>query len=85
MPGHEQARADHGRTVGTTLGLAIDALKRDAPAALDLLRLLTFLAPEPVPMQVLTGYAAVLPPRLAKTAGSRRRLTGIIDTLQGLA
>jgi len=56
-------------------------LKRDGPAALDLLRLLAFLAREPVPMQVLTGHAAVLPPRLAKAAGSRRGLSGVVDTL----
>ena len=45
--------AGHREHVAATLGLALARLGRDAPAAAGLLRLLAFLAPEPVPLGLL--------------------------------
>jgi hypothetical protein len=45
--------AGHGEHAAATLGLALSRLERDAPAAAGLMRLLVFLAPEPVPLGLL--------------------------------
>jgi hypothetical protein len=56
------ARGDalgHPKHTAATLGLALSHLEGDAPAAAGLLRLLAFLAPEPVPLGLLlTGRSA---------------------------
>jgi hypothetical protein len=41
------------RSTAVTVGLAVSRLEAEAPAALGLLRLLAFLAPEPVPLALL--------------------------------
>jgi Tetratricopeptide repeat len=43
----------HPADVAATLGLALSQLARDAPAAAGLVRVLAFLAPEPVPLALL--------------------------------
>jgi hypothetical protein len=45
--------AGHPADVATTLGLALSRLETDDPAAVDLLRLLACLAPDPVPLALL--------------------------------
>ena len=45
--------AGHPPDVAATLGLALSRLAAEAPAAAGLLRLLAFLAPEPVPLALL--------------------------------
>ena len=45
--------AGHREHVAATLGLALSRLEADAPAAAGLVRLLAFLAPEPVPLGLL--------------------------------
>ena len=45
--------AGHREHTAATLGLALSRLEQDAPAAAGLLRLLAFLAPEPVPLGLL--------------------------------
>jgi Tetratricopeptide repeat len=54
--------AGHPADVAATLGLALSRLEGQAPAAAGLLRLLAFLAPEPVPLELLlaTGQATSL-------------------------
>jgi hypothetical protein len=47
--------AGHAGDVAATLGLAVSRLAGKAPAAAALLRLLAFLAPEPVPLPLLTS------------------------------
>ena len=53
--------AGHREHTAATLGLALSRLERDAPAAAGLLRLLAFLAPEPVPLDLLLAGQEVLP------------------------
>jgi hypothetical protein len=45
--------AGHREHVAATLGLALSRLGKDAPAAAGLMRLLAFLAPDPVPLGLL--------------------------------
>ena len=64
--------AGHPADVATTLGLALSRLEEQAPAAACLLRLLAFLAPEPVPLTLLLSDAQVageLAPGVAATVG----------------
>lgn len=55
--------AEHRLDVAATLSLALSRLTGDAPGAVALLRLLAFLAPEPVPLSLLLeqGQIADLP------------------------
>ena len=58
--------------VAATLGLALSRLAGEAPAAAGLVRLLAFLAPEPVPLAVLLagdGAAGRLSPEVAAAVG----------------
>lgn len=73
--------ADTGMAVETYLGLvgssvtapwtvAFDRLAHDDPAALDLLTLLAWTSPEPVPLTLVTDHPELLPVRLAELAGA---------------
>ena len=62
----------HPADVAATLGLAVSRLEAEAPAAAGLLRLLAFLAPEPVPLPLLLAEAQTageLAPDVAATVG----------------
>jgi hypothetical protein len=62
----------HPAHVAATLGLAVSRLGDEAPAAAGLLRLLAFLAPEPVPLALLLADARVageLAPAVAGAVG----------------
>ena len=61
--------AGHPLDVAATLGLALSRLERDAPAAAGLLRLLAFLAPEPVPLSALLAAGPAAGPAVAATVG----------------
>ena len=62
----------HPADVATTLGLALSRLAGEAPAAAGLVRLLAFLAPEPVPLALLLAgkqAAGLLGPEVAAEVG----------------
>jgi len=62
----------HPADVAATLGLALSRLAEEAPAAAGLMRLLAFLAPEPVPLALLLASeqaAGRLGPEVADVAG----------------
>jgi tetratricopeptide (TPR) repeat protein len=56
-------------TVGTTWAVALEKLEKEAPAAVDLLELLSCFAPEDVPMFLLAEGAKALPERLSGALG----------------
>jgi len=57
--------AYHG-TVATTWSLALDKLKKQSPASIDLMRLIAFLGADDIPLSLLTQGAEELPKRLKK-------------------
>jgi hypothetical protein len=64
--------AGHPADVAATLGLALSRLAGQAPAAAGLLRLLAFLAPEPLPLALIlvgTRAAGSLSPEVAASVG----------------
>jgi tetratricopeptide (TPR) repeat protein len=63
-----QGPHDYGHTIDSTWTVAVGQLREQAPAALDLLRLAAFLAPEELPSRLLTEYADSLPNALAVSA-----------------
>jgi hypothetical protein len=67
--------AGHREHVTATLGLALSRLGHDAPAAVGLMRLLAFLAPEPVPLGLLLA-AQDTPPGLAEASDALHPLLG---------
>ena len=66
----------HREHTAATLGLAVSRLERDAPAAAGLLRLLAFLAPEPVPLDLLLAEKDAAQQLGAETAGAVGPLLG---------
>ncbi|MFD9735254.1 FxSxx-COOH system tetratricopeptide repeat protein [Umezawaea sp. NPDC059074] len=79
------ARGHHttdGRaSVAASWSLAFDALAEHDPAAQQLLTLLAWLAPEPVPLTLITDHPDVLPQPLASVAEDPLAIT---DTVRGL-
>jgi hypothetical protein len=67
--------AGHREHVAATLGLALARLGQDAPAAAGLVRLLAFLAPEPVPLGLLLA-ADDAAEQLGATTGALGTLLG---------
>ena len=61
--------AGHPEHVAATLGLGLSRLAQDTPGAVTVLRLLAFLAPEPVPLGVLLGDSDPADPAVAATVG----------------
>jgi Tetratricopeptide repeat len=65
---------DHPATVAATLTLAMSRLEERAPAAAGLLRLLAFLAPEPVPLALLQADDTTMPESDASVTSVLRTL-----------
>ena len=68
-------------SVAASWAVAFDRLAADDPAALDLLTLVAWCGPEPVPLDLLTDHPAVLPDPLAITVSdplALGRCTGVV-------
>jgi tetratricopeptide (TPR) repeat protein len=73
---------DYPHTIATTWRMALDQLKKDKPAALDLLRLFAFLAPDDIPRDLVEAGKADLPGVLAETAADPLRLDDALAALR---
>jgi tetratricopeptide (TPR) repeat protein len=66
---HGRGRAaGHPGNVATVWSVSVDRLQASFPAAVQLLRLCAWLAPEPVPLDLFTGHSGLLPEPLAAAA-----------------
>src|SRR5208282_4008921 len=66
---HSRGHAsDHPGTVATVWSVSIGKLQVIEPAAVQLLELCAWLAPEPIPLDLFTGHCDQLPEPLAITA-----------------
>jgi hypothetical protein len=70
------------RTVATTLSLALQRLRETAPAAVDLLTLASFLAPDDLPLPLLDRHAQELPEPLASAASDALALADAVAALR---
>jgi hypothetical protein len=85
--GHRADPVGRDRTVAASWTVAFDRLEADNPAALLLLSLAAWLAPEPIPLTVFTQYPDRLPDPLPSTVGDPlavAALTGLVQR-RGLA
>jgi tetratricopeptide (TPR) repeat protein len=58
----------HPGNVATVWSVSLDRLQATAPAAVQILQLCAWLAPEPVPLDLFTGHPGLLPEPLAAAA-----------------
>jgi hypothetical protein len=77
----------YSASLAASYQLAFDQLAAQEPAALDLLTLAAYLAPEPIPFTLLTAQADRLPDRLATAVGDPLVFAGLTRLLRrrGLA
>jgi len=61
--------ADHKHTIATLWSLSLDQLRAAQPAAVQLLGLGAYLAPEPIPLDLFTDHPEQLPAPLDRVAG----------------
>jgi len=73
----------HPRTVATVWLVSLDRLKATAPAAVQLLELCAWLAPEPIPLDLFTGHCDKLPEPLAETAANPIAFNEAVGALTG--
>jgi tetratricopeptide (TPR) repeat protein len=69
-------------TVATTWSLALQRLRETAPAAVDLLTLASFLAPDDLPLPLLDRHAQELPEPLASAASDALALADAVAALR---
>ncbi|MGH3995441.1 MAG: FxSxx-COOH system tetratricopeptide repeat protein, partial [Pseudonocardiaceae bacterium] len=79
----EEVPTGYSVSLAASWQVAFDRLAADEPAALHLLTLCAYLAPEPIPVTLFTAHPEVLPGALAATAGDPltfARLTRLLRT-----
>jgi tetratricopeptide (TPR) repeat protein len=74
-------RSPHPESVATTWSLALQQVERDQPAAIELMRLCAFLAPDAIPEELLVEGAASLGPVLQPVAANRNTLNEALAAL----
>jgi len=71
----------HPDSVATTWSLAFEHIERDNPAAIELMRLCAFLAPDAIPDELITEGAPHLGPVLHPVVADRSRLNAVLAAL----
>jgi TIR domain/NB-ARC domain len=69
-------------TVATTWDLSLERLRSQSPAAVELLELAAFLAPEDLPWRLLLDHPDTLPPVLGRAAASQLEFGEVIVALR---
>ncbi|HEY6797194.1 MAG TPA: FxSxx-COOH system tetratricopeptide repeat protein, partial [Kineosporiaceae bacterium] len=89
--GHRDSVLARGEVLGyqgrldTTWKLSLERLNVDSPAAVALLRLAAFLAPEPFPVQVLNEHSEVLADPLRTAAADPDELDDVVGRIVGFS
>jgi tetratricopeptide (TPR) repeat protein len=73
---------DYQHTAATTWSLALERLRESQPAAVDLLTLASFVAPDDLPQPLLAAHAPGLPEPLASVAADPLALADAVATLR---
>jgi hypothetical protein len=71
--------------VDTTWQLSLDRLQQDSPAAVQLLELAAFLAPEPIPLRLFTAHPELLDEPLRTAAADPDALDDVLGAVVGLS
>jgi tetratricopeptide (TPR) repeat protein len=80
---HRGQAAGHPGTIATIWSLSIDRLEGSAPAAVQILELCAWLAPEPIPLDLFTRHGDQLPEPLASAAADPVAFADVIGALTG--
>ena len=75
--------ADYPYTVATTWTMSFEAVERESPAGADMLKLLAFLAPDDIPLDIIRKGAEFLPEGLAEAAGKELDFLDAVESLTG--
>jgi tetratricopeptide (TPR) repeat protein len=75
------ASATHPLSLTASTQIALDRLAVQSPAARQLLSLAAYLAPEPIPLTLITTYPTLLPDPLATAAADPMAFTALIGLL----
>jgi hypothetical protein len=70
-----------GDTIATLWDITFERISSENPAAVVLLELCAYLAPEPIPLDLFTAHAGLLPPPLAAAATDTLAFNEVIATL----
>jgi Tetratricopeptide repeat len=83
----QDASVTHPVSLGASVQLALDRLAVQSPGALELLTVAAYLAPEPIPLTLVTSHPAQLPDLLAAVAADPLAFTELTRLLRqyGLA
>ncbi len=76
---------DHPAPVATTWKISLAQLEDDAPAAVDLLTLAAFRAPDDIPLDLVIAGADLVPQLLASTSGDPVALHGAVAAARRLS
>ena len=68
-------------TIATLWDISLDRITRENPAAVQLLGVCAYLAPEPVPLDLFTAHADLLPEPLSSAAADRLAFSDAIAVL----
>ena len=77
--------AEHPQSVATTFSLAIERAQQKNPAAVELLKLCSFLAPDEIPEALLTGGAVPVGPILQPVVADPFAFNEATEALQSLS
>lgn len=72
---------DHTETIASLWSLTVQRLRGMAPAAVQLADVCAFLAPEPIPLDLLTAHPDVLPHPLCVVVGDRVAVADVVGVL----
>lgn len=75
--------ASHRLCMAAALTLSIDALHKEAPHALDLLKLCAYLAPDDIPLHHISGGMKALPRGLQKVLADPQEFNRTLSLLEG--
>ena len=70
-------------TIATTWTMSFEAVERESPAGADMLKLLAFLAPDDIPLEIIRAGAEFLPKKLAEAAGKELDFLDAVGSLTG--
>lgn len=77
----ERGAVDHRDRIATLWSISLAALRAQGPAAVQLLQLCAWLAPEPIPAELFTAQPALLPQPLAGAAADPVGMADAVATL----
>jgi hypothetical protein len=73
--------SSHTETIATLWDIGLERVGAESPAALQLLEVCAYLAPEPIPLDLFTAHTDLLPEPLALIAADQLAFTDVVAVL----